>query len=206
MRKQKILVIGLFIIAFMWIMHTLSKNFMVDPNFEKFLKKKDEIISNPTVWAVMLRIHIVLAVIALLTGPVGMMKGLRNKRLLFHRYNGRIYILSIVFNFIPGIYVSLFATGGWLSTIGFFILNTLWLITTVLGYKFIKRKDIVRHSQWITRSFFLSFANTIIYIIVAVTHNGLNLSYGFAYTIAVWLSWIINLTIAEIVIKKKSLA
>lgn len=206
MRKQKILVNGLFIIAFMWIMHTLSKNFMVDPDFEKFLKKKDEIISNPTVWAVMLRIHIVLAVIALLTGPVGMMKGLRNKRLLFHRYNGRIYILSIVFNFIPGIYVSLFATGGWLSTIGFFILNTLWLITTVLGYKFIKRKDIVRHSQWITRSFFLSFANTIIYIIVAVTHNGLNLSYGFAYTIAVWLSWIINLTIAEIVIKKKILA
>lgn len=109
--KTKILVIGLFIIAFMWIMHTLSKNFMVDPNFEKFLKKKDAIISNPTVWAVMLRIHIVLAVIALLTGPVGMMKGLRNKRLLFHRYNGRIYILSIVFNFIPGIYVSLFATG-----------------------------------------------------------------------------------------------
>lgn len=84
-----------------------------------------------------------------------------------------------------------------------FILNTLWLITTVLGYKFIKRKDIVRHSQWITRSFFLSFANTIIYIIVAVTHNGFNLSYGLAYTIAVWLSCIINLTIAEIVIKKK---
>ncbi|EON70692.1 DUF2306 domain-containing protein [Lysinibacillus sphaericus] len=181
MRKQKLLVIGLFIIAFMWIMHTLSKNFMVDPDFEKFLNNKDEIISNPTVWAVMLRIHIILAVIALLTGPVGMMKSLRNKRLPFHRFNGRIYIFSIVLNFIPGVYVSLFATGGWLSTFGFLILNTLWLITTTLGYKSIKRKDIVRHSQWITRSFFLTFANTIIYIIVAVTHNGLNLSYGLLY-------------------------
>ncbi|MGE6517592.1 DUF2306 domain-containing protein [Lysinibacillus sphaericus] len=203
MRKQKLLVIGLFIIAFMWIMHTLSKNFMVDPDFEKFLNNKDEIISNPTVWAVMLRIHIILAVIALLTGPVGMMKSLRNKRLPFHRFNGRIYIFSIVLNFIPGVYVSLFATGGWLSTFGFLILNTLWLITTTLGYKSIKRKDIVRHSQWITRSFFLTFANTIIYIIVAVTHNGLNLSYGLSYTIAVWLCWIISLAIAEIVIRKK---
>ncbi|WP_307847812.1 DUF2306 domain-containing protein [Metabacillus bambusae] len=117
-----------------------------------------------------------------------------------------MYVLSIVLNFIPGVYVSLFATGGWPSTIGFLILNTLWLITTVLGYKFIKIKNILRHSQWITRSFFLSFANLTIYIIVAVTHNGLDLSYGLSYTTAVWLCWIINFAIAEMVIKKKILA
>ncbi|WP_243459551.1 DUF2306 domain-containing protein [Metabacillus bambusae] len=85
MRNQKSIVIILFIIALMWIMHTLSKNFMVDSDFEKFLMKKDEVISNPSIWTFIIRIHIVLAVIALLTGPIGLIKVLRNKRLPFHR-------------------------------------------------------------------------------------------------------------------------
>lgn len=108
-------------------------------------------------------------------------------------------------NFIPGLYVSFFATGGWPSTIGFLILNTLWLITTILGYIYIKRKDVLRHSQWITRSFFLSFSNMIIYIIVAIIHNGLDFPHGLSYTIAVWLCWIFNLAIAEIMIRKEYL-
>jgi uncharacterized membrane protein len=205
MKQRKLPITILTIISVMWVMHTLSKNFVVDPSFQKFLSKKDELPTNQMLWLLMIRVHIVLAIITLLTGPLGIMKRLRLKSLTFHRWNGRAYVLSIVLNYIPGLYVSFFATGGWPSIIGFLILNTLWLITTIFGYIFIKRKDVLRHSQWITRSFFLSFANMIIYIIVAITHFGLDLSYGLSYTIAVWISWIFNLTIAEIVIRKKYL-
>jgi uncharacterized membrane protein len=205
MKQRKLPITILTIISVMWVMHTLSKNFVVDPSFQKFLSKKDELPTNQMLWLLMIRVHIILAIITLLTGPLGIMKRLRLKSLTFHRWNGRAYVLSIVLNYIPGLYVSFFATGGWSSIIGFLILNTLWLITTIFGYIFIKRKDVLRHSQWITRSFFLSFANMIIYIIVAITHYGLDFSYGLSYTIAVWISWIFNLTIAEIVIRKKYL-
>jgi uncharacterized membrane protein len=205
MKQRKTLITILSIISVMWVMHTLSKNFVVDPSFQGFLSKKDKLLSNQILWVLMIRVHIILAIIALLTGPLGIINRLRLKSLTFHRWNGRVYVLSIVLNFIPGLYVSFFATGGWPSTIGFIILNTLWLITTIFGYIYIKRKDVLRHSQWITRSFFLSFANMIIYIIVAISHNGLGLSYGLSYTIAVWLCWIFNLVIAEIVIRKKYL-
>ncbi|WHP43519.1 DUF2306 domain-containing protein [Lysinibacillus boronitolerans] len=205
MKQRKFLITILLIISGMWVMHTLTKNFVVDPSFQGFLSKKDELLSNQMLWVLMIRVHIILAIIALLTGPLGIIKRLRLKSLTFHRWNGRVYVLSIVLNFIAGLYVSFFATGGWPSTIGFLILNTLWLITTILGYIYIKRKDVLRHSQWIIRSFFLSFANMIIYIMVAITHNGLDLSYDLSYTIAVWLSWIFSLAIAEIVIRKKYL-
>ncbi|MBX8944107.1 DUF2306 domain-containing protein [Lysinibacillus sp. K60] len=205
MKQRKFLITILLIISGMWVMHTLTKNFVVDPSFQGFLSKKDELLSNQMLWVLMIRVHIILAIIALLTGPLGIIKRLRLKSLTFHRWNGRVYVLSIVLNFIAGLYVSFFATGGWPSTIGFLILNTLWLITTILGYIYIKRKDVLRHSQWIIRSFFLSFANMIIYIMVAITHNGLDLSYDLSYTIAVWLCWIFSLAIAEIVIKKKYL-
>lgn len=120
----------------------------------------------------------------------------------FHRWNGRLYVLTIILNFIPGVYVSFFATGGWLSTVGFLILNTLWIGTTILGYLYIKRGKVILHSQWMIRSFCLSFANITIYIVVAITYNALNFPYGYSYTTAVWSSWVITLVIAEIFIRK----
>ena len=200
---KKFIRIAILIIPILWIFHTFSKNFMVDPNFELFISRKDLILTNTSLWIVMIRIHILLAIIALLTGPLNVIKRIRIKSINFHRWNGRLYVLSIILNFIPGVYVSFFATGGWPSTIGFLILNTLWLSTTILGFWYIKRKNVILHSQWILRSFFLSFANMTIYIIVAIIHNVLNFSYGSAYTIAVWLCWILNLLIAEILIRKK---
>lgn len=152
----------------------------------------------------MIRIHILLAIIALLTGPIGVIKRIRIKSIKFHRWNGRLYVLSIMLNFIPGVYVSFFATGGWPSTIGFLFFNTLWLGTTILGFWFIKRQKVILHSQWIIQSVFLAFANMTIYIIVAITHNAMSFSYRDAYTIAVWLCWILNLNLAEITIRKKT--
>ncbi|GIP36490.1 hypothetical protein J2TS4_57000 [Paenibacillus sp. J2TS4] len=200
---KKTIGIILLIIPILWVFHTFSKNFMVDPAFEKFISNKDLILTDTSLWIFMIRIHILLAIISLLTGPLGVIKRIRAKSTKFHRWNGRLYVLSILLNFIPGVYVSFFATGGWPSTIGFLILNTLWLGTTILGYWYIKRRKVILHSQWITRSFFLSFANMTIYIIVAIAHNAMNFSYGNAYTIAVWLCWILNLLIAEFLIRQK---
>ena len=187
----------------MWVMHTFSKNFMLDPTFQNFLARKDEVLTNESLWILMIRLHIIFAIISLITGPLGVIKKLRIKSIQFHRWNGRVYVLSILLNFIPGVYVSFFATGGWLSTIGFLVLNTLWFGTTILGYINIRRKNVIKHSAWMLRSFVLTFANMFIYIIVAISHNALQFSYGTSYTIAVWLCWVISLSIAEIMIRKK---
>ncbi|RTR35415.1 DUF2306 domain-containing protein [Robertmurraya yapensis] len=200
--KQKAGII-IFIISVMWVLHTFSKNFMVDPQFEKFISRKDLTLTDHNLWISMIRIHILLAIISLITGPLGVIKAIRDKSRNFHRWNGRLYVLAIILNFIPGVYVSFFATGGLPSIIGFLILNTLWLITTILGFLYIKRQNVMLHSQWITRSFFLSFANITIYVIVAISHNLLNFSYGNSYTIAVWLSWSFNLLVSELIIRKK---
>ncbi|OAS82115.1 MULTISPECIES: DUF2306 domain-containing protein [Metabacillus] len=203
---KKIIKISIVFISIMWVFHTFSKNFLVDPAFETFISRKDQILTNESLWVFMIRIHISLAIVSLITGSLGFIKAIRVKSINFHRWNGRIYVLSIVLNFIPGVYVSLFATGGWFSTIGFLILNTLWLVTTILSYLYIKRRKMILHSQWMIRSFFLSLANMTIYIIVAITHNLLNFPYENSYMVAVWLCWIINLLFAELIIRKKVLS
>lgn len=200
---RKFILTIVFIIPIMWVFHTFSKNFMVDPTFEKFLARKDDILTNESLWLLMIRMHIFLAIISLLTGPIGVLKKIRRTSIQVHRWNGRIYVISILLNFIPGIYVSFFATGGWISAVGFLILNSLWLYTTVLAYWNIKRKKVSLHSTWMTRSFFLTFANMTIYIVVLILHTIMNIPYSLSYTIAVWSCWILNLLLAEIFIRKR---
>ncbi|MFB5763655.1 DUF2306 domain-containing protein [Paenibacillus medicaginis] len=205
MRSRKALIITLSVIAVMWIFHTASKNFIVDPTFSKFLSKKDIKLPNIDLWVIMIRLHIVLAIVALITGPLGLSKRIRTKRPSLHRWNGRIYVVSVILNVIPGYYVSFYANGGFWSVIGFLILNTLWLLTTVNGYRFIRKGQVRQHRIWVLRSFFLTYANLTIYIIVTIFHKGVGLQYGSSYTLAVWLAFTINLLLAELVIRKSSI-
>jgi uncharacterized membrane protein len=153
----------------------------------------------------MIRLHIVLAIIALIAGPLGLSKRIRTKRPALHRWNGRIYVLSIVLNIIPGYYVSFYANGGFWSVIGFLVLNTLWFLTTVNGYRFIRKGQVRQHRDWVLRSFFLTFANLTIYFVVTIFHKGVGLQYGLSYTFAVWLAVTLNLLLAELVIRKSSI-
>lgn len=137
--RRKGLVISLAVIAVLWILHTTSKNFVVDPTFSTFLSNKEIELPNANVWIMMIQLHIILAIIALITGPLGLSRTIRMEKPILHRWNGRIYVIVIVVNILPGYYIALYANGGMWSTIGFFILNTLWLLTTINGFRFIKR-------------------------------------------------------------------
>lgn len=205
MRSRKGLVISLSVIAVMWILHTTSKNFMVDPTFSTFLWNKEIELPNEKLWIVMIQLHIALAIIALITGPLGLSRAMRMKKPHLHRWNGRIYVMVIVFNILPGYYVALYANGGIWSTIGFLILNTLWLLTTINGYRFIRKGQVHRHRSWILRSFFLTFSNLTIYILVTIFQYVAGLSYGFSYSLGAWLAFMINLVLAEIVIRKSTI-
>ena len=188
-------------VSILWVLHTISKNFIVDPQFNRFLSMKQNELFNKSLWFMMIRVHIVLAVIALITGPIALSKKIRVKSLFMHRWMGRIYVGSIVLNYIPSFYVSFYATGGILSTIGFIILNTLWLFSTLKGLWLGKAKKMVLHSRWMIRSYALSLANMTIYILVTIFNKVLDLEYEVSYMLAVWLCSILNLTLAEFTIR-----
>ncbi|UZM98092.1 DUF2306 domain-containing protein [Lysinibacillus sp. MHQ-1] len=60
----------------------------------------------------MIQLHIILAIIALITGPLGLSRTIRMEKPILHRWNGRIYVIVIVVNILPGYYIALYANGG----------------------------------------------------------------------------------------------
>lgn len=201
MRKWGIVFI--FLVAVAWTGHTFSKNFIVDPEFTRFLEHKGSLdLAKDEIWTFFLRTHIVLSLLALLSGPVAFLKSSRRKKALLHKLSGRIYVLSILLNILPALYVSFFATGGWISVLGFICLNAVWSGTTFLAYKKIRERRVLEHRKWMIRSYAITLANTSIYILTLIFTSGFGMDYILSYQISVWLGWVMNLILAEGIVRR----
>ncbi|MFS3927076.1 hypothetical protein CHN50_04060 [Priestia aryabhattai] len=198
---KKLLIVLTFFIAVAWFGHTFSKNFIVDPTFTKFLQYKGSLdLLQNSIWLICLRLHIVLSLLALIIGPIAFLKSTRSKNKVIHRTVGKVYIISIFINFFPGLFVSFYATGGLISTIGFICLNVAWFYTTYQAYRTIKAKRIQLHKEWMIRSYSLTLANTTIYVVTLLLNKALQLDYILSYQVAVSISWIVNLLIAQFIV------
>lgn len=150
-------------------------------------------------WIYVLYIHIVTAIFALIIGPFQLFMKPTNDRKRWHRLLGYGYVLSITVSGIVSVYLSLFATGGWIAGLGFMSLDVLWVATTLIATRKILAKDIEAHKVWMLRSYALTFAAVTLRIWLAP----LNLLLGdfeAAFRVVAWVCWIPNLLVIEAVI------
>ncbi|PWK05016.1 DUF2306 domain-containing protein [Tumebacillus permanentifrigoris] len=205
MNLRKPFSIFLIFLASTWVLHTITSNLIVDPQLDKFLVHK--LLSedfNQALWLTNLRIHIVTACLVLITGLLGFSGRILTRSKGFHRINGQLYIASVFLAALSSLYLIADATGGIYSIIGFMCLELIWLYATARAYTTIRQGDVQGHRRWMIRSFALTFSNTTIHLYLGLLHYLLGLDYTLAYIIAVWASWSVNLTAAEIVLRKRS--
>ncbi|OKP88669.1 hypothetical protein A3842_05485 [Paenibacillus sp. P3E] len=155
-------------------------------------------------WIYVLYIHIFTAIFALIIGPFQLYMKPTNARKRWHRLLGYGYVLSITVSGIVSVYLSLFATGGWIAGLGFMSLDVLWVATTLTATRKIMAKDIQAHKAWMLRSYALTFAAVTLRIWLAP----LALLFGdfeVAFRVVAWVCWIPNLLVIEAVISRMRL-
>ncbi|WP_066306302.1 DUF2306 domain-containing protein [Bacillus sp. FJAT-29814] len=202
MVKQKInwkLWLGYFIIiAFMgYIVFMYGIN---DPRKAGIVAGKLENPSFPfDTWKLFFYFHIATGAIALILGPFQFLKKSR-KKIKTHRAIGKIYVGSIFLSVPAGIYLAFYATGGIGSTIAFLILDVAWFVTTFIGMKRIKERNIQSHQEWMMRS----YAVTLVFVTFRILVGLFVFLFGFAvgFPVTVILSIIINLYFIERYLKK----
>ncbi len=118
-----------------------------------FLESKMELADN-IIWRSSFYMHISGSILCLLTGILQFSRWIIIKKPIIHRILGQIYVLSVLLLAWPGgQFLSMYASGGIMARIPFFILSVLWGYSTYKGYVFIKKKDRLRHSSWMIRSY-----------------------------------------------------
>ncbi|UKN03875.1 DUF2306 domain-containing protein [Paracrocinitomix mangrovi] len=187
-----------------------AKYLTFQPDLNFLLVKQDLIFD--TVWRPTFYLHVTSGMIVILIGPFQFLKAFRNKQMKLHRLIGKIYAYGILIIAAPtGLIMAYYAEGGILSTYAFIIMSVLWFFTTLMAVITVKKKDLIGHQKWMYRSYALSFAAVTLRLLVPLMSEpfvGYYLGSSheeqtYIITVATaWLSWIINLIVAEILIRK----
>jgi len=144
-----------------------------------------------------LRLHIAGGMGALLTGPWQFSDKLRARNLNFHRWLGRIYLLSVALGSTAGLAMSVVSLEGLPTHLGFGILAALWFSTALQAYLLIRRGEIEPHRRWMIRNFALSLAAVTLRIYMPLMLAALHWPFRVTYITVSWLCWIPNLLVAE---------
>ena len=149
--------------------------------------------------------HVYTSIFVLLAGFLAIIRknfGLKN----FHRNAGKIYIFLILLLAAPsGIYMGIFANGGFLSKLSFVILGCLWWFTTFKAYLLARQKKFTEHKQWMWRSFVITLSAITLRMWKVFIVYLFHLGPMDVYQIIAWLGWIPNIFLIEYLIFKKHL-
>lgn len=99
--------------------------------------------------------HMLLAVIITVGGPIQLVPQIRNRFRTFHRWNGRVYILTAFLISIDGIYmiVTRGTIGGLSQHISVSLNGVLIMIFAALALRYAMARDIKTHRRWALRLF-----------------------------------------------------
>lgn len=206
MQKRKTLYALLGLICFIFIVYALVKNYWIDPEAYEFLSNKSGLKRefNVPVWLNIMYVHVAFACIAMASGLLNFSTRLFQKSRQLHRFNGYIYIVSVLLVVLTSGYMAPYATGGKISSIGFNLLNIAWPLITVTALIHIKKKRITQHRNWMIRSYVFCFTNMFIHLITFVFHKGLGFIYSDSYTIGIYGAIALLLVISEVIIRRIS--
>jgi hypothetical protein len=168
--------------------------FFIERNFG-LLATKGPLILEDIAWNAAFYTHIVLGGIALLIGWMQFSVKSRSTYIQRHKILGKIYTFSVLLSAIAGIYIGFYATGGFISSLGFITLGLVWFYTTLMAWYYIRKLDIVRHQKMMYLSYAACFAAVTlrIWLPALTTIFG---DFNTAYRIVAWLCWVPNLILA----------
>lgn len=145
-------------------------------------------------------LHAVTGLIYMVLGPIQFLPAVRNRWTGFHRWSGRIWMLAALVGAISALlFVGQLPVWGDLSTNAAIIIATgTFLVALVQGYRAIRRRDIVRHREWMIRCFTIGLGIATFRLLVPVFMlPPIEASFTEAWEAAAWLGFVINLAAAE---------
>ncbi|WP_123043137.1 DUF2306 domain-containing protein [Cohnella candidum] len=204
MTNKKLLFPLLYVLVTLLSFYVVLQYLIYSPSDSGMVSAKMDDPSFPyRVWKIFFYPHILLGLAALLTGSYQLTKRSRRNPAL-HKRLGRIYGISIFLNVPVVPFIALYATGGTPSTVAFMVLDVLWLAMTAAGVRYILRKDVVRHRQWMLRSYAVTLVFVTFRIVLGIESLLTDAPSSVTFPVAVALSIVLNLAYAEFYMTKKS--
>jgi uncharacterized membrane protein len=114
-----------------------------------------------------LAFHVTGGTVALLVGVFQLWSGINRRAMSTHPWTGRLYVAGVAVGSLGAITLSITsALYGFAWALSLFSLAIAWLAITGTAIYCIRRRNLIAHKQWMTRSYILTFAFVTFRIIV----------------------------------------
>jgi uncharacterized membrane protein len=157
-----------------------------------------------TAWRWAFYVHIGTSILVLFFGVLQFIRPVLNKAPKIHRLLGKIYVAVVLFLAAPsGFILGLYANGGWLARTSFVSIAVLWWYFTFSAYRYAVKGKFKLHKAAMYRSYALTLSAITLRTYVYFLSGLIYLPAKDMYTLVAWLSWVPNLIVAEILIRRK---
>ena len=148
--------------------------------------------------------HVFPAALALALGPWQFMPRLRRRRPALHRWTGRAYLgVGVLVGGLFGLCLSPLAQGGPAARVGLGAMALAWLFTGARAWLAIRRGDVAAHRRWMVRNFAITLAAVTLRLELSAALFA-SLSFEVTYPVVAWLSWLPNLAVAELWLRRSN--
>jgi hypothetical protein len=179
-----------------------------------FLAQKPDWLLGKKHYMIAFYIHISSSVLVLAAGLTQFSKTLMFKYPKWHRNIGKFYVFTVLFLSGPsGLVMAFYGSGGAAAQWAFVLQALGWWFFTYMAYVSILKKDLVKHGEYMLRSYAMAFsaitlrAGTYLvswykmqYHIRCPDEAWSMLCYPNFYVLEAWLSWVLNIMIVELLI------
>ena len=146
-------------------------------------------------------LHIFSSLFILMAGLTQFSSGLLKSAAWVHRWVGKMYVFFVLVISGPAAMVmALYANGGVFAKVSFLLLGSLWWWFTFKGFRLILKGKVEEHRAFMIRSYALSLSAITLRVIQYMVAYFTDWDYEVFYTYNAWISWIINMVLAEIYI------
>lgn len=187
---------------FCWLMASITMSYIPYNTDVGFLRIKQQYI-NIDHWRGAFFIHVYASMLVLFAGFTQFSKKLLRSNPRLHRTFGYIYVTNVLLITGPaGLVMGFYANGGLISRIAFVFLAILWIFFTSMALVKAKQKNFKAHRHYMIRSYALTLSAITLRAWKYSITNTMTLPPMDVYRVVAWLGWVVNIVVAEYIIRK----
>jgi uncharacterized membrane protein len=146
--------------------------------------------------------HVIPGLLFMLLGPIQFMETIRKKYINFHRWCGRIFLVSCLFIVASAFYIVVtFPFEGLIEQLATLFFGGLFTYSLIMAYHHIRKKNISKHREFVIRVFSIGLGIITIRILIGVVQAMSNYQFreifgwtfwggfGFTWLIGEWWIW-----------------
>lgn len=169
-----------------------------------FVQEKTAVMGSSHLWFSVLIVHVAAAITCIACTLFQLSTFVRQRFPQCHRMLGKLYASGVLLVLVPtGFYLGLFAKGGVLGALGFWLTGYLAFVFTIRGIASVMAGDIVAHQMWMYRSYAM-LATALSFRCYHILFHVMGMAPDTNYLASLWLSLIGNIVIAELIIYRKT--